>query len=753
MKENDYGEQLNITFPKKTERQQLLQELKDMAKENGAELTGNEIYQKYVNAVEELEQEMHRLSTPGEKDMDDPFKSLLAPELTKKDKNNLLSLMVKAASSGEAFLAETQNQKNSIEKGVPGVGNKHQGIMAKDFDIIWSYNPEDKKSLPDLQEKARQRTIDFRNKQMSTMSNLQNSRIPMTVLNSRGEKRNGVFTKANYNHVKSDFYAFLNKAKEHCNDNGKREIDHIISSYRGEMLLKNARKRNKEKIKSTEKEDYIIGHMMKNLDYNFPKNPMNPAETKSFLEDVVNIETSNISDQAMKILTDGFNKVKDDVGISINNWDLELRDGDRIDNRNSAMSAVASLFGVSGLIARSENMKYIDEKGNEVEGTFMEFAKGIDIYKDIKQASHLSADPLKKQGLLYKQLADLQILDYICNNVDRHPGNMVYQVDGKGNVIGIQGIDNDSSFGNANPHEPDIYNLRVISKSMAEKVQNMHPGMLRFVLRGRGLSENEIEKSAKRLQLIKENMEIGTIRVVNDKDFAKLTKDELKPPKGESNLFMSVPRYIKKRVKNARLEGYSFEPLTEERKVNLKAVDATERKGTLGGAMGVFHDLAEFKLNNQKDLITKTRGSSGAFRELVDSMGEAVDLYKSLIADKNIDPRAMLTEISARPYLKQISGKFQELMDKANDYLDYKMKDKKVGSLDKLKGKNSYEQKHIDYAKKILSFVDRFNEQLDGPSNDRERQETMNNYEQRNIDHIKQAKQMHEQSKQKPRSL
>ena len=81
------------------------------------------------------------------------------------------------------------------------------------------------------------------------------------------------------------------------------------------------------------------------------------------------------------------------------------------------------------------------------------------------------------------------------------------------------------------------------------------------------------------------------------------------------------------------------------------------------------------------------------------------------------------------------------------------MKDKKVGSLDKLKGKNSYEQKHIDYAKKILSFVDRFNEQLDGPSNDRERQETMNNYEQRNIDHIKQAKQMHEQSKQKPRSL
>ena len=43
-------------------------------------------------------------------------------------------------------------------------------------------------------------------------------------------------------------------------------------------------------------------------------------------------------------------------------------------------------------------------------------------------------------------LADMQVLDYLCGNVDRHGANLVYQLDDNGKIIGIQGIDNDSSF-------------------------------------------------------------------------------------------------------------------------------------------------------------------------------------------------------------------------------------------------------------------------------------------------------------------
>ena len=33
------------------------------------------------------------------------------------------------------------------------------------------------------------------------------------------------------------------------------------------------------------------------------------------------------------------------------------------------------------------------------------------------------------QNRLLKQLADLEALDYICGNVDRHTGNLMYQVE------------------------------------------------------------------------------------------------------------------------------------------------------------------------------------------------------------------------------------------------------------------------------------------------------------------------------------
>ena len=101
------------------------------------------------------------------------------------------------------------------------------------------------------------------------------------------------------------------------------------------------------------------------------------------------------------------------------------------------------------------------------------------------------------------QITDLQVLDYICGNTDRHTGNMVYQFrrSGSGKIIlgGIKGIDNDCSFGT-----PDIKgrdqimklvkpeNMMYITKEMRSTLEKIKKPMLKTVLANDKLSDEEI---------------------------------------------------------------------------------------------------------------------------------------------------------------------------------------------------------------------------------------------------------------------
>ncbi|MBO4863663.1 MAG: hypothetical protein J5517_04820 [Eubacterium sp.] len=723
-------------FPTRKERIQLLEELKKMEAENGAELTGNDIYQNYKKAFAEMDKEMEKLSGTGERTKDNPMG--LAPELTKEAKEKLLGLMVKAGKAGEAFLAMMQQEKKSLVHGIPGVVNKLQGIMSKDFDAISEYDPETKLTLPEIQEKARTRTIDLRGETLTKLGNMQSSRIPMTVRGSRGEKRKGVFTKANYNTVKSDFNKMLEEAAEKSSPEGKKEVKKILSSYKAFLINNNITKRNNEPITDKASDDYLIGHLRKYL-YNHYRGDMSSAALEEFLEEKLELDVKKISKATMKKLTDGMNKLSENVGAEISNWNLELKEGDRVDHRNSCMSAVAGLLGASKLVARSDSMNYIDDNGNVVEGTFMDFGKGLDLDEHPELFKHVGDKPFKKMNQLLKQIADLQVIDFLCLNVDRHPGNLMYQVDKEGNVIGLQGIDNDSSFGTRDIKPDDILKLRVVSKSMADKLNTLTPEMLKFSLRGRGLTEDELNKSAERLTQIKEYIEAKMIKVVDDKSFNKINLADLKPPKNARNVFASVSKFISDGVKEARMSGLGFTPLEEEIDPKLKAISATERKGTVGGVEDTLRRLVVYDIKNKEGLVTKARGMSEKFRDLLGAVEQAKAFHTKLSKSEEYDKKAMLTEMDARPVLKASSTNFQSIMEKADAYLEYKMKEKGVKSLDELRGKNKYEQKHIDYAKKMLKFVEEYNSHLDGPKNDRERQETMANYEKRNIDMKKQA--------------
>lgn len=200
------------------------------------------------------------------------------------------------------------------------------------------------------------------------------------------------------------------------------------------------------------------------------------------------------------------------------NQQAGISDNARVDQRNSAMSDVAALLGMSGIIAKATPMKIIRD-GQVIEGTFMEKAVGEDI-------GHLSKDSLMLQanedsfnhptGL--KQLADMQILDYICGNIDRHDGNIMYQFekneDGKVILTGICGIDNDSSFGTklftdeyGGKEITPLPAIKNMSMSCFETVSNLSLDALRLVLKDK-LKTEEIEAVCKRVELLQQKMQI-----------------------------------------------------------------------------------------------------------------------------------------------------------------------------------------------------------------------------------------------------
>lgn len=125
--------------------------------------------------------------------------------------------------------------------------------------------------------------------------------------------------------------------------------------------------------------------------------------------------------------------------------------GRNISNRNVAMSRISQSLGLSDLLAhsRTATMKTGDKT---VSGIIMDKAEGFDINSDLGKGNMdlYATKEAWNNTSLKKQLADLQVLDYICSNVDRHIANMFY-VPGKNEkgediIAGITGIDNDFSF-------------------------------------------------------------------------------------------------------------------------------------------------------------------------------------------------------------------------------------------------------------------------------------------------------------------
>ncbi|HRJ41300.1 MAG TPA: DUF4157 domain-containing protein, partial [Caldilineaceae bacterium] len=192
--------------------------------------------------------------------------------------------------------------------------------------------------------------------------------------------------------------------------------------------------------------------------------------------------------------------------------DSGISGGDaNLGSRNIAMYKLDQLLG-TGVIPLTERAMH-DGKA----GTVMELVKGRELRKD-----DMSTDTVKAADIDYSHpevqrgLSNLQVLDMIANQVDRHSGNVMATYDERGNVTGIRGIDNDFAFGQLkqDPQGRLIgYNRGLpdyIDRRLAETILTIEPDDVRSTLRGLIVDE-EIEMTVERFIMAKEHIEELTL--------------------------------------------------------------------------------------------------------------------------------------------------------------------------------------------------------------------------------------------------
>ena len=151
-----------------------------------------------------------------------------------------------------------------------------------------------------------------------------------------------------------------------------------------------------------------------------------------------------------------------------------------LNERNIATSLMADLLGCPEAAARSETAKVTTQDGTVKTGVLMEFVEGLSggALWDSEGQEKVRTAALRSGGLK-RTIADLQVLDCICGQIDRHMNNVIFQTDPQtGAIVSMKGIDNDMSFGlstvnNFGYHGIRLGMIRTVSESMVQALNSL----------------------------------------------------------------------------------------------------------------------------------------------------------------------------------------------------------------------------------------------------------------------------------------
>ncbi len=441
-------------------------------------------YAAFAGAVERTEAKLASLS------MDE--KKGYAPLLTEEDCRELKDLYMEV---GKASSAAAKSEEDPVILDlVKAVGDQ----ASRDFALLLDYDPQkDPMTMDDFLDKARSAPVKLPAGQVKTVGSNLSTRQVLTYLDDQGEKKTVLFTPEKKVNVVEEARNMLKTAAKNISGrDNKSIIMNLMDKYFEEKKV--------EKPKRQDVVDFIC--TFRNAEGDPDPRKLENLVNKLYPENLISSRSIKKACEATKPV---FYQIASNHGVA------KMSEEVRIDNRNAAMSTVAELLGVPGLVAKSRTTTIIGPDHTKIKGTMMEKAEGWDMSNLPPEAEKtgLSAGEGPQKARYIRDAADLQILDYICGNTDRHASNFTMKME-KGKLIGIQGFDNDCSFGTLVPQgdngrlgqTPGPEKMLVISHEMADRVTALTPETLKFSLRGYGLSEEELEAAGKRLTQVREKV-------------------------------------------------------------------------------------------------------------------------------------------------------------------------------------------------------------------------------------------------------
>ena len=501
-----------------------------------------EQHKSMVNALKMLVDETDRLYM---KDNDGNY-----PPLTNEVQRAMINLYQNAINSVNQYkeglqqIRRSDSERRAVAEPIEKMMDTFEELMGKDFKVLLVANKHGIKTLPAAIEGARTNTIDLGSQNTARNGANMSSRIRLKVPGNNGKMEEGFFTPSNKAlpgveiEIDKAFKKLHERTKSIINEKELRIIvTRISNSIEREYMNNRGRGKGRVDRKSftqsrcklaytgyTDKNGFVpptnaFDYLLENDGRGSLANNKNEIDKlKEFFKG--NELTQEISDYLLECAN-----IKNKYGVLEHN--VKLDSTEKIDRRNSAMSDIAELLDAGNLLAFSEPMTV--KLGDKViEGTFMAKAVGDD--SKIANMGTVFANPNLRPDYsnpnLQRQLADLQIIDFISGNVDRHMGNMVYQFDRsdpqKPKCIGIQGIDNDASFGNLNDGNarlPKVEEIGVIREKTALIVSQLTLPVLKTTLRNYNFSDDEMKAVITRTQNLQEAIKSNKIKTLSDEAF------------------------------------------------------------------------------------------------------------------------------------------------------------------------------------------------------------------------------------------
>lgn len=578
---------------------------------------------------------------------------------------------------------------NSFESSRKGIIQEIGLLLNKDMAVLEKYDPSEPCSLSEIIEKSRKYKVSLSSSDLKKVGAALSSRIPLKT----HSRKKGFFTPNTY--YQPDM-KWKEKLEKHIDDfkyydsNGEikdaltKIIDEsefkdyfctICPSMSIEQLLADGRE--SDVIDAYAQIAYYFG-LGKDEETN--ENDMSRAyETVMSSEPLKNAINNFIKDMAPLV---NQRLIMQSAGISV---------GSNISNRNCAMTDIAKMLGCEGILANSVPMQ-IEIDGEIVDGVFMESVEGTDVNR-LKEDDIIfyATDQSFENAQALNQLTDLQVLDFICGNVDRHDGNMIYQFgkDDFGNVIltGIKGIDNDCSLGTPQVREGEQImkmvnpeHMQCIRRATWNKILLLTPEKIQFQLQQYELNEDELNAILERVENVKEAVKGEKIWVVEDDHWEKYSLNSSETWKG--NYFQRMQKiasYCKNEVLKNLEKGNNdieyVEDTTYQKRALFNNKNAIKRlRAKMDKAKSIFYDSEEFQMMEscfvKIEKLTNNLDKYESAKEMQeDEVNALKDAYKDLaVKTKRYIKLKKLVPYTGRGLVRQKLA--QELQEFAEDTFD-----------------------------------------------------------------------------------